>query len=123
MLETDRKRGRIKIDDEERRSISVQFRVNKKEFEYLKDLVESSGIERGHYIRKQILKSEPNVKKQMPDFEKSLYREIQHHGNNINQIAKKLNSNDDFDNIGIAEINFAIKQLRKRILKACEVYV
>ncbi|EGI6182130.1 TPA: MobC family plasmid mobilization relaxosome protein [Salmonella enterica subsp. houtenae] len=50
------------------------------------------------------------------------YREIQHQGNNINQIAKRLNANEDFKQSVAAEANFAIKQLRKRILRACEVY-
>ena len=84
--------------------------------------MEASGLERGHYIRKEILNSEPVIKRKMPEFEQSLYREIQHQGNNINQIAKKLNTNEDFKQSLAAEANFAIKQLMKRILKACEVY-
>ncbi|WP_242388341.1 plasmid mobilization protein [Kosakonia cowanii] len=123
MPTTDRKRGRINLSADERRDISIQFRVNKAEFEYLKSLVEASGLERGHYIRKDILNSEPIVKRKMPEFEQSLYREIQHQGNNINQIAKRLNANEDFEQSVAAEANFAIKQLMKRILKACEVYV
>jgi uncharacterized protein YpiB (UPF0302 family) len=87
-MDTDRKRGRIDLNHEERRDISIQFRVNKAEFEYLKELVEASGLERGHYIRKEILNSEPIVKRKMPEVEQSLYIEIQHQGNNINQIAK-----------------------------------
>ncbi|MGQ4609564.1 plasmid mobilization protein [Raoultella ornithinolytica] len=121
-MKTDRRRGRIELNHEERRDISIQFRVNKTEFEYLKELVEASGLERGHYIRKEILNSEPIVKRKMPDFEQSLYREIQHQGNNINQIAKRLHTNEDFKQSVVSEANFAIKQLMKRILKACEVY-
>ena len=52
--------------------------INKAEFDYLKELVEASGLERGHYIRKEILNSEPIVKRKMPDFEQSLFKEIQH---------------------------------------------
>ena len=122
MPTTDRKRGRINLSADERRDISIQFRVNKAEFEYLKSLVEASGLERGYYIRKEILNSEPVIKRKMPEFEQSLYREIQQQGNNINQIAKKLNTNEDFKQSLAAEANFAIKQLMKRILKACEVY-
>ena len=122
-MKTDRKRGRKGLNHAERRDISIQFRVNKAEFDYLKELVEASGLERGHYIRKEILNSEPVIKRKMPEFEQSLYREIQHQGNNINQIAKKLNTNEDFKQSLAAEANFAIKQLMKRILKACEVYV
>jgi predicted DNA binding CopG/RHH family protein len=65
-MRTDRKRGRIELNHEER-DISIQFRVNKAEFEYLKELVESSGLERGHYVRKEILNSEPIVKRKMPE--------------------------------------------------------
>ena len=121
-MDTDRKRGRKGLNHAERRDISIQFRVNKAEFDYLKELVEASGLERGHYIRKEILNSEPVIKRKMPEFEQSLYREIQQQGNNINQIAKKLNTNEDFKQSLAAEANFAIKQLMKRILKACEVY-
>ena len=70
-MKTDRKRGRIELNHEVRRDISIQFRVNKAEFEYLKELVEASGLERGHYIRREILNSEPIVKRKMPDFEQS----------------------------------------------------
>lgn len=35
-MRTDRKRGRIELNNEERRDISIQFRVNKAEFEYLR---------------------------------------------------------------------------------------
>ena len=108
-MDTDRKRGRIGLNHEVRRDISIQFRVNKAEFDYLKELVEASGLERGHYIRKEILNSEPVIKRKMPEFEQSLYREI-------------LNTNEDFKQSVAAEANFAIKQLMKRILKACEVY-
>ena len=85
-MDTDRKRGRIGLNHEVRRDISIQFRVNKAEFDYLKELVEASGLERGHYIRKEILNSEPVIKRKMPEFEQSLYREIQHQGNNINHL-------------------------------------
>ena len=102
-MDTDRKRGRKGLNHEVRRDISIQFRVNKAEFEYLKELVEASGLERGHYIRKEILNSEPIVKRKMPDFEQSLFKEIQHQGNNINQIAKKINSTAMINELNEAE--------------------
>lgn len=52
-MKTDRKRGRIELNHEERRDISIQFRVNKAEFEYLKSLVEASGLERGITLEKR----------------------------------------------------------------------
>ncbi|MFJ1169315.1 plasmid mobilization protein [Klebsiella pneumoniae] len=117
MIATDRKRGRIKLCDEERRYISIQFRVNKEEFEYLKSLVEASGLERGHYIRREILKSEPLIKRKMPEVNQKTYIQLSSLGNNLNQVAKKLNSNNDFDNIKVSETNFLVKQISKRLLE------
>ncbi|EAY2770544.1 hypothetical protein EP447_24075, partial [Salmonella enterica subsp. enterica serovar Typhimurium] len=84
-MDTDRKRGRIELNHEERRDISIQFRVNKVEFEYLKELVEASGLERGHYIRKEILNSEPIVKRKMPEVNQKTYMQLSAVANNINQ--------------------------------------
>ncbi|EJM9977269.1 hypothetical protein NPD70_004430, partial [Salmonella enterica subsp. enterica serovar Chester] len=72
-MKTDRKYGRIHLNADERRDISIQFRVNKAEFEYLKSLVEASGLERGHYIRKEILNSEPVIKRKMPEINQKTY--------------------------------------------------
>lgn len=52
-MDIDRKRGRIELSHEERRDISIQFRVNKAKFEYLKELVEASGLERGITLEKR----------------------------------------------------------------------
>jgi len=38
-------------------------------------------------------------------------------GNNLNQVAKKLNSNKDFDDVKVSETNFLIKQISKRLLE------
>ncbi|EFX6283555.1 TPA: plasmid mobilization relaxosome protein MobC [Enterobacter hormaechei subsp. xiangfangensis] len=117
MPTTDRKRGRINLSADERRDISIQFRVNKEEFEFLKSLVEASGLERGHYIRKEILNSEPVIKRKMPEVNQKTYIQLSSLGNNLNQVAKKLNSNNDFDNIKVSETNFLIKQVSKRLLE------
>ena len=116
-MKTDRKRGRIELNHEVRRDISIQFRVNKAEFEYLKELVEASGLERGHYIRKEILNSKPVIKRKMPEVNQKTYIQLSSLGNNLNQVAKKLNSNHDFDNIKVSETNFLIKQVSKRLLE------
>ncbi|WP_341261444.1 hypothetical protein WKC58_10895 [Morganella morganii] len=117
MLDTDRKRGRINLTSEERRDISIQFRVNKAEFEYLKSLVEASGLERGHYIRREILKSEPVVRRKMPEVNQKTYIQLSSLGNNINQATKKLNSNKYFDKNEVDKLNFNIKQVSRRILE------
>ncbi|EBH7677402.1 plasmid mobilization relaxosome protein MobC, partial [Salmonella enterica] len=115
--DTDRKRGRIELNHEERRDISIQFRVNKVEFEYLKELVEASGLERGHYIRKEILNSEPIVKRKMPEVNQKTYMQLSAVANNINQATKKLNSNEYFDKNEVDKFNFNIKQVGRRIIE------
>lgn len=117
MLDTDRKRGRINLTSEERRGISIQFRVNKLEFKYLKSLVSASGLERGYYIRREILKSEPNVRRKMPEVNQKTYIQLSSLGNNINQPSKKLNSNEYFDKGEVDKLNFNIKQVSRRILE------
>lgn len=116
-MDTDRKRGRIALNHETRRDISIQFRVNKEEFEYLKSLVEASGLERGHYIRKEILSSEPIVKRKMPEINQKTYMQLSAVANNINQAAKKLNGNEYFDKNEVDKLNFNIKQVSRRIIE------
>ncbi|ENY3784546.1 plasmid mobilization relaxosome protein MobC [Citrobacter koseri] len=117
MPTTDRKRGRINLNADERRDISIQFRVNKAEFEYLKSLVGASGLERGHYIRKEILNSEPVVKRKMPEVNQKTYMQLSAIGNNINQAVKKLNGNEYFDKNEVDKLNFNIKQVNRRIIE------
>lgn len=117
MPTTDRKRGRINLNADERRDISIQFRVNKAEFEYLKSLVEASGLERGHYIRKEILNSETVVKRKMPEVNQKTYMQLSAIGNNINQAVKKLNGNEYFDKNEVDKLNFNIKQVSRRIIE------
>ncbi|EHR7838275.1 hypothetical protein L349_09731 [Enterobacter sp. MGH 3] len=117
MPTTDRRRGRINLNADERRDISIQFRVNKAEFEYLKSLVEASGLERGHYIRKEILNSEPVIKRKMPEVNQKTYMQLSAIGNNINQAVKKLNGNEYFDKNEVDKLNFNIKQVSRRIIE------
>ncbi|ECG8574785.1 MobC family plasmid mobilization relaxosome protein [Salmonella enterica subsp. diarizonae] len=116
-MDTDKKRGRKGLNHAERRDISIQFRVNKAEFEYLKELVEASGLERGHYIRKEILNSEPVIKRKMPEVNQKTYMQLSAIGNNINQAVKKLNGKEYFDKNEVDKLNFNIKQVNRRIIE------
>lgn len=116
-MDTDRKRGRIDLTHDKRRDISIQFRVNKEELEYLKELVDASGLERGHYIRKVILNAEPVIKRKMPEVNQKTYMQLSAIGNNINQAVKKLNSNEYFDKDEVDKLNFNIKQTSRRIIE------
>ncbi len=53
----------------------------------------------------------------MPEVNQKTYIQLSSLGNNLNQVAKKLNSNHDFDNIKVSETNFLIKQVSKRLLE------
>lgn len=116
-MDTDRKRGRIDLTHDKRRDISIQFRVNKEELEYLKELVDASGLERGHYIRKEILNAEPVIKRKMPEVNQKTYMQLSAIGNNINQAVKKLNSNEYFAKDEVDKLNFNIKQTSRRIIE------
>lgn len=113
---TDRKRGRIELSPDERRDVSIQFRVNKPELEHLKSLVSMSGLERGHYIRQQILNSKPVVKKKMPEVNQKTYSQLAAIGNNINQAVKKLNS-EALNKEEIDRLLFNIKQVSRRLIE------
>ena len=84
---------------------------------YLKELVEVSGLERGHYIRKEILNSEPIVKRKMPEINQKTYMQLSAVANNINQATKKLNGNEYFDKNEVDKLNFNIKQVGRRIIE------
>lgn len=118
-METDRKRGRRKLPDDERRDTMIRFRVNEKELAYLKQLVDESGLETGYYIRQQILKSKPEKNQKIPAINLEVYRTLGNLSNNINQIAKAINSGS-FDQVNAAGTNLLIKGVRKRILGMLE---
>lgn len=58
-METDRKRGRRKLPSNEIRDTTIKFRVNEKELAYLNELKNKAGIELGHLIRQELLKTQP----------------------------------------------------------------
>lgn len=79
--------------------------------------MEASGLERGHYIRKEILNSEAVVKRKMPKVNQKTYMQPSAIGNNINQAVKKLNGNEYFDKNEVDNRNFNIKQVSRRIIE------
>lgn len=93
-METDRKRGRRKLPPEEIRDTTIKFRVNEKELAYLNDLKNKAGIELGHLIRQELLRSEPR-NKTLPKINNDALFELKKIGSNINQMTKVLNSRND----------------------------
>lgn len=115
-METDRKRGRRKLPPEEIRDTTIKFRVNEKELAYLNELKSKAGIELGHLIRQELLKSEPR-NKTLPKISNDALLELKKIGNNINQMAKILNSKDDVHTLD--QWRLSIKKI-SRILSCLE---
>lgn len=76
-----------------KRTKQVVLRLSEIEFAILQDKVKESGQSQQEYLRKAALKK----KIQNNQVIKDLYIELQRQGNNINQIAKKLNSSSFVD--------------------------
>ncbi|HBR7659884.1 TPA: plasmid mobilization relaxosome protein MobC [Klebsiella pneumoniae] len=103
-METDRNRGRRKLAEHEVRNKTIQFRVNKEELDYLNDIVASSGLEKGHFIRRELLRVKPKRQpSKIPEINRETVRLINNIANNINQMAKRINSSRP----GVLEINLA----------------
>lgn len=115
-METDRKRGRRKLPSNEIRDTTIKFRVNEKELAYLNELKNNAGIELGHLIRQELLKSEPR-NKTLPKISNDALLELKKIGNNINQMAKILNSKDDVHTLD--QWRLSIKKI-SRILSCLE---
>lgn len=78
-----------------KRSIQIPIRVNEKEFKKIQALSKKCGLSREEYLRSVAVGCEL---KQLPDadfFE--TVRLLRRCGENINQIAKKLNSGGNFN--------------------------
>jgi len=66
------------------------LRLNAKEAEKLKTDARNCGLSRSAYLRRLIMKAPIKTRPQEPI--KRLYTEINHIGNNINQIARSVNA-------------------------------
>lgn len=103
-METDRNRGRRKLAEHEVRNKTIQFRVNKEELDYLNEVVSLSGLEKGHFIRRELLRVKPKRQpSKIPEINRETVRLINNIANNINQMAKRINSSRP----GVLEINLA----------------
>ena len=115
-METDRNRGRRKLAEHEVRNKTIQFRVNKEELDYLNDVVASSGLEKGHFIRRELLRVKPKRQpSKIPEINRETVRLINNIANNINQMAKRINSSRPC----VLEINLAsnaINEARKALM-------
>ena len=98
--------ARPTIDEQEKRSIRFTFRLNQWEEEMLIQLMAYTEKSAAEVIR-DIVFQERILKPKIPALDHKTYGELKRIGNNLNQIAKKLNANAK-----AAETEKAIKELK-----------
>jgi hypothetical protein len=80
---------------DEKRNKSIKIRVNESEFSQLNELKEKAGFSMlADYMRSVSLNLEVPAKQEYPKIDPALQRQISGIGNNINQIARQVNSSD-----------------------------
>ncbi|WP_350552556.1 MobC family plasmid mobilization relaxosome protein [Pseudoalteromonas sp. 120-MNA-CIBAN-0494] len=80
---------------DEKRTKSIKIRVNESEFSALKSQKEKAGFSMlADYMRSVSLNLEVSVKKEYPKVDPVLQRQLSGIGNNINQIARQVNSSE-----------------------------
>lgn len=102
------------IDNNRNRPIQLNFRVDEKEYQFIKKQMKRAGIKNfSHFVRRMLLTGEV----QMVDFPalKQLRLEINKIGVNVNQIAKRVNEDDQASLSDIQACQEAISELRLEV--------
>ncbi len=80
---------------DEKRNKSIKIRVNESEFSALNKQKEKAGFSMlADYMRSVSLNLEMSVKQEYPKVDPVLQRQLSGIGNNINQIARQVNSSE-----------------------------
>ena len=98
--------ARPTIDQEEKRNIRFTFRLNDREDSWLNYLTSYSNRSRADVIRDLVFRKRI-LKPRIPKLDQVTYGELKHIGNNLNQVAKKLNAN-----AGAPDTQKTIKELK-----------
>ena len=93
-----------------KRNVHIQFWLDKKEAEAFQKKVKKSGLSREAYLRHLVNGLEPQDAPQ-PDYY-AMMRELHGIGNNLNQIAKSLNT---YEQVDVHFIEITINELRNMI--------
>lgn len=85
------------IDEEQmNRDKMLSFRVNESEREEIKDYLDEKGIKRSPFVREAVFaymnSDKPQIRREMLNEFKKTRREFANAGNNINQVAYRLNA-------------------------------
>ncbi|HAT4318843.1 plasmid mobilization protein [Clostridium perfringens] len=81
------------MSENRKRDKQIKFYVNEKEYEQIKKNVEKSKLKQQEYL----IKSALNKKIIVVDGLKEILLELSREGNNLNQIAKKINEGEQRD--------------------------
>lgn len=81
------------MSENRKRDKQIKFYVNEKEYEQIKKKVEKSKLKQQEYL----IKSALNKKIIVIDGLKEIFLELSREGNNLNQIAKKINEGEQRD--------------------------
>ena len=98
------------------RSRQVKFWINEEEYELLQKKMEAAGgVNQGAYIRKMILDGYI-VNLDIPEL-KEIIRLLGPLGNNVNQMARKVNAGSSIYKEDIEEINTKLEQVYKMLIR------
>lgn len=81
------------MNENRKREKQIKFYVNEKEYDQIKKKVEKSKLKQQEYL----IKSALNKKIIVIDGLKEIFLELSREGNNLNQIAKKINEGEQRD--------------------------
>lgn len=87
--------------------------LNEREFAHLTKQAEASGLKKEAFIRKLIMGTE--IRPRPPDNVSQLIREINYIGNNINQIARKVNTENRVSQNQLEEIFHLLGEIYREV--------
>jgi hypothetical protein len=109
--------ARPTIDTKEKRKARFTFRMTEREEEMLIQLMRYSNQSGAEVIRDIVFK-ERLLQPKIPVLDQKTYGELKRIGNNLNQVAKKLNANATAPEIEktIKELKITINQILNKLL-------
>ncbi len=95
------------------RKIKLSVRVNEREYKHLKNQADNAGLKMEPFIRKLIMGTE--IRPRPPDNVAQLIREINAVGNNINQIARKVNTENSVNQAQLEELLHLLGEIYREV--------
>lgn len=93
--------------------VKISVRLNEKEHKQLQRQAENAGLKMEPFIRKLIMGAD--IQPRPPDNVVQLIREINYIGNNINQIAKKVNTENNVSQSQLEEILHLLGEIYREV--------